>query len=632
MPVSERTDSKRADERKENVMKKIFDPAAFDRIFNKGNQCVALYNDCLLNARKLQMDFLAELLRKNQNTEYGAQHGFGHIQSYEEFKASVPITEYNDYFPFIQRMMNDGEKNLLSADPVVYYATSSGTSGTPKYIPVTENGKQKFSSYSGIVPFHHLMKQIRAQGHHAGPVCFIPDYHWKTMQNGVEAGSISAHLSYNYWHDLESIATSPWRLQTLDEPTPDAMYLKALFALQERDVSCIVSIFTSILYEFLHLIELNWEKLVHDIRTGELNKELTLSDKLRQEMTELLKPNPARAEELEKEFTKGFASPIIPRIWSNLSMLCGVGGSFFAGYTRKTRKYSGNVPIYMLGYAASEAFMGLPLDCEDEEYSLLPNDVFYEFRLVDDDETAENTAHRIYLMDELEIGKEYEIIITNTSGFYRYRMLDVFRVEGFTGNVPRGHIVYRLNQMINMVGEKTTTEQIDTIVKQLGNYVGTSFTDYALYPDYSSTPARYILLLESDEYIGKGDQKNLSPMVDKLFRTANTSFDKYRHQNTMGIPLVTYLEPSSFRLFKEIQIASGISANQIKPVRVIDTKKKTQFFFALSEGPYKAMRRVLYDAEQKIEELMQVKEENQRLKKENEELKTALYDYKTIKS
>jgi hypothetical protein len=251
--------------------------------------------------------------------------------------------------------------------------------------------------------------------------------------------------------------------------------------------------------------------------------------------------------------------------------------------------------------------------------------------LVDNDETAENTAQRIYLMDELEIGKEYEIIITNTSGFYRYRMLDVFRVEGFTGNVPRGHIVYRLNQMINMVGEKTTTEQIDTIVKQLGNYVGTSFIDYALYPDYSSTPARYILLLESEEYIGKGDQKDLSPMVDNLFRTANTSFDKYRHQNTLGIPLVTYLEPDSFRLFKEIQIASGISANQIKPVRVIDNKKKTQFFFALSEGPYKAMRRVLYDAEQKIEELMLVKEEIQRLKKENEELKAALHDNKTIK-
>ena len=57
---------------------------------------------------------------------------------------------------------------------------------------------------------------------------------------------------------------------------------------------------------------------------------------------------------------------------------------------------------------------------------------------------------------------------------------------------------------------------------------------------------------------------------------------------------------------------------------MIDNKKKTQFFFGLSEGPYKAMSRVLYDAEQRIEELMLIKEENQRLKKENEELKAAI--------
>lgn len=600
-------------------MKKVFDQAVFDRICSEGDQYAEMYHNCFQDARKHQMSFLTELLNRNQNTEYGGKYGFGSILSYEEFKDWVPITEYNDYLPFIQRMMNDGETNLLSADPVTYYATSSGTSGAPKFIPVTDDGKRLFSSCVGNLPFHHLMKQIREQGHHAGPVCFLPDYHWKTIPNGTEAGSISAHIAYNYWDDLESIATSPRRLQTLDEPTPDATYLKALFALQEKDVSCIVSTFTSVLYEFLHVIELNWEKLVHDIRTGELNKELSLSEELRQEMVEHLKPNPARAEELEKEFAKGFESPIIPRIWPNLSMLCGIGGSFFAGYTRKARRYSGNLPIYMLVYASSEATMGIPLDCEDAEFSLIPNGAFYEFRSVEEAEDS-----RIYLMDELEIGKEYEIIITNMSGFYRYRMLDVFHVEGFTGSVPRGHIVYRLNQMINMVGEKTTTEQLDTIVGQLGKHVGTNFTDYALYPDYASAPARYILLLEPDTYLGKGDQNELSPVVDRLFREANTSFDKYRHQNTMGVPLVTYLEPGSFRLFKELQIASGISANQIKPVRVIDNKKKTQFFFGLSEGPYKAMSRVLYDAEQRIEELMLIKEENQRLKKENEELKAAI--------
>ena len=599
-------------------MKKAFDKDAFTRICESGQQYAEEYNKSFQDARGHQINLLDRLLSKNQFTEYGKKYGFSNIHSYEEYQNSVPITEYNDYLPYIQRMM-DGEENLIAADPVVYYATSSGTSGTPKYIPVSEEGKRQFSSYVGNVPFYYLMEQLRVQNHQAGPVCFLPDFHWRTNPNGTLAGSISAHLAYNYWDDLESIATSPWKLQTLEEATPDATYLKALFALRERNISLIFSTFTSILYEFLHLIEMNWEKLVHDIRTGELDKELSLSDELRQELTECLDADPDRADELEKEFSKGFATPIIPRIWTNISMLCGIGGSFFSGYTRKIRKYSGNIPIYMLVYASSESTMGIPLDCEAVEFSLLPDSTFYEFRLV-----GETTDAKTYLMDELEIGKEYEIIITNLSGFYRYRMLDVFHVEGFTGSIPRGHIVYRLNQTINMVGEKTTTEQLDTIVGQLGKIVGTTYTDYALYPDYSSTPARYILMLEPDEYIGKGDQEKLEPFIDKLFREANTSFDKYRHQNAMGGPLVTYLEPGSFRLFKELQIASGISANQIKPVRVIDNKKKTQFFFGLSEGPYKAMSRVLFDVEQKYEELIQLQEENKKLKKENQELKAAL--------
>ena len=140
----------------------------------------------------------------------------------------------------------------------------------------------------------------------------------------------------------------------------------------------------------------------------------------------------------------------------------------------------------------------------------------------------------------------------------------------------------------------------------------------------SSTPARYILLMEPDEYIGKGDQKELGPVADSFFREANRSFNKYREQNTMGTPMIAYLEPGSFRLYKELQIASGISANQVKPVKVIDNQKKAKFFFGLSEGPYKAMRRVLFDAEQKLLAMDQLERENARMKLEIAELKKEL--------
>ena len=96
----------------------------------------------------------------------------------------------------------------------------------------------------------------------------------------------------------------------------------------------------------------------------------------------------------------------------------------------------------------------------------------------------------------------------------------------------------------------------------------------------------------------------------------------------MGMPAIDYLEPGSFRLFKELQIASGISANQVKPVKIIDNKKKAQFFFGLSEGPYRAMRRVLADVERKLLEMNQLERENARLKKTVDELKKEIEELK----
>ena len=214
------------------------------------------------------------------------------------------------------------------------------------------------------------------------------------------------------------------------------------------------------------------------------------------------------------------------------------------------------------------------------------------------------------------------------SGFYRYRMMDVMRVEELIGTSPKGHIAYRLNQVVNMAGEKVTTEDLDTIIRQISQKVGTPITEFALYADYSVTPGRYVLLVEPDEFIGKGNQKELGPVADDFFRKANRSFNKYREQSTMGMPAIDYLEPGSFRLFKELQIASGISANQVKPVKIIDNKKKAQFFFGLSEGPYKAMRRVLADMERKLLDMELLERENARLKREVAELKKQLEELK----
>ena len=214
------------------------------------------------------------------------------------------------------------------------------------------------------------------------------------------------------------------------------------------------------------------------------------------------------------------------------------------------------------------------------------------------------------------------------SGFYRYRMFDVFHVDKLEGNSPLGHIAYRLNQMVNMVGEHVSTEDIEYVVKGISQHEKTAITEYALYTDYSTTPGRYIILIEPEVDMGKGEMKHLNGVADELFKKGNRSYKKYREQNTLGSPSIVYIDPGAFRLYKELQIASGISANQVKPVRLIDNKNKEQFFFGLSEGPYKAMQRALFDAERELMEMELLKIENKKLKKENDKLRKEINNLK----
>lgn len=604
-------------------MSNKFNEEAFISISESGKKYYENHKKAIENPRQTQMDFLMELISNNKNTEYGKTNNFENIKSYEDFANSVPISEYDNYLPYITRMIEDKKTDLITKEQIVHYAASSGSTGVPKRIPVSLRSKKYLSAYAGEIVFYHLSEQIKKQGKKNGPICFLPDFYWDYIDEDTTIGSISAHIGYNFKDELLSVNTSPESLQYLKEHSSDSPYLKALFALQYEDLSCIYATFSSVVYEFLHTIETSWKSLCDDIRKGDINPSISISDSLREELLGYLKPNPVRADELEEEFNKGFDKPFVPRIWPNMAMYSCIGGSFFSEYTKKIRLCSDDIPMYMLSYTASESQFAIPLTVDDTMYSPNITGVFFEFRSL-----AEEDENRIYLIDELEVGKDYELIITNMSGFYRYRMFDVFHVDKLEGNSPLGHIAFRLNQMVNMVGEHVSTEDIEYVVKGISQHEKTAITEYALYTDYSTTPGRYIILIEPEVDMGKGEMKHLNGVADELFKKGNRSYKKYREQSTLGAPSIIYIDPGAFQLYKELQIASGISANQVKPVRLIDNKNKEQFFFGLSEGPYKAMQRALFDAERELMEMELLKIENKKLKKENDRLRKEINNLK----
>ncbi len=106
----------------------------------QGSGLLKRFDFSTIRAVSINKGLLERLLRDNQDTEYGRKYHFSEIKSIDDYRKNVPMTTYADYEGYINRMTEDGERNLLSSYPVVYYASTSGTSGSPKKIPVTDRG------------------------------------------------------------------------------------------------------------------------------------------------------------------------------------------------------------------------------------------------------------------------------------------------------------------------------------------------------------------------------------------------------------------------------------------------------------------------------------------------------------
>ena len=143
---------------------------------------------------------LMQLLKDNSNTEYGKKYGFSDIHSIREYQERVPFTTYDDYAPYIERMVKNREKNLITAYPVIQYAETSGSIGVQKRIPLTDRAMQVYQDYSGIRMFALAQRHYREQLHRKLPVgrgLNAMEVESAEMEYGTPRGSVSGSAIKN---------------------------------------------------------------------------------------------------------------------------------------------------------------------------------------------------------------------------------------------------------------------------------------------------------------------------------------------------------------------------------------------------------------------------------------------------
>lgn len=402
------------------------------------------------NIGRVQGAYLQELLRKNADTIYGQKYGFDRIHNYRDFARMVPLTRYEDYEPYIERMCM-GERRVLTAEDVLLFELTSGSSGGKKLIPYTPSLKQEFQR--GIRPWlYDIYDKIE----------------------GVTEGK-------SYWSITPVTAArqyAPCGIPIGFEE--DAEYFGRL----EQGIMGMLFAVGSEVKFVSDMQDFYWRTSVQLLNCEELSlisvwnpTFLTiLCDYIVEHAGELARMLPSGRRRLLWEAVRANR---FDRLFPKLKLISCWADGAAADYVEAVRRRFPSVYLEPKGLLATECFVSFPLVGE-EGSRLSVYSHFFEFRSLANNE--------IYPAHRLQKG-EYELIVTTGGGFYRYCIGDIVEVlETYPNHPPRIRFLRRKGIACDLFGEKLTEEFVHQVLLSLG--IGEHFAllapagnRYCLYTD-----------------------------------------------------------------------------------------------------------------------------------------------------
>lgn len=459
------------------------------------------------------LTLIKTIIEDNKNTEYGIKYNFSKIKTIDDYKNYVPISKYEDYELFVERMFN-GEKNILTAYPIVGYLMTSGSEkAIYKKIPYSIKAAENV----GPKPFilrEKILNEYKKENNKEyilfiGIMSIDLD---KELPKEMLLSEMTYYVAYKKnIIDLQNFYGGPDLL--FDIHTYDFFYEKIWISILKEDILDIESIYVFSILQFFIEFEKSYKDIIMDIRKKQINQEKKLSEKAKNYLLNL-PISEERLKYVEKECEKGFEG-IALRLWKNIKLITGITCKEFSYENKALERYIKGISIDSFLMACSESFIGFPKEINSYSYAIDPTFSFFEFILYDEEDNESNcNQEKTLLINEVEKNKLYELIITNLSGFYRYRTGDIIKIIKHNENELLFEYILRKNLIINIKQEKTTMKDIENAMKKmeeiLPNIIG-YFIGATIYNEI----ATYFLFLCLDD----GQKLNITiNELEKKFR------------------------------------------------------------------------------------------------------------------
>ena len=512
---------------------------------------------------------LVRILAMNQDTELGLKYNFETIRTYSAFTSQVPLSDYSFYAPLIELTTRLAESNIFCAEPLSGYALTSGTEGPIKRVPYTTRHMDAYAAFLwNILERHDTLLLMGGLPHEL-------EYKDGTFLDSISGAALReikdrVHGVSFARRRKVGMVTSPSEL-LFPEQAIDPRYARLLFALLDPDVTRIVAPFTWTVLDTLQFLEKHHARLADDIEKGCISFDDELPQSLKDALQSHLKPSPERAAELREIFSQSFEG-IVERIWPKCRRIVAAGTGAFALYTRKLRRYCGNVKLDNGLYAASEAVIGRSLGVDTNKYRLVSGNAFFEF--------LEPGADAPVMAEDVEPGREYEVIVTNNAGLYRYRLGDVIRISRLEENTPIFTFEYRAEDCCDLLEVRITGSELERAIAELESTSGAEILDFCSSADNAGALTLFLEVAEDD-----GHSTTLTAsLADEILQTASADYAKGRESGSIPELHLRFLQPQTHLLYRDRKMFQEKTApDQIKPVRVLATDEQRRFFTALSE-------------------------------------------------
>ena len=434
---------------------------------------------------EVQEELLFQLLRENEGTFVGIKYDFTSILSYKTFSERIPISTYEDIEPLIEKSRK-GEQNVFWNTPIKWFAKSSGTTNSKsKFIPVSNESLENCHYKAGKDLLCLYLNNNEDSQLFVGKSLRLGGSKELYENNNTFFGDLSAILIDNmpFWAEFSSTPSNKTSLMG------------------------------------------DWETKLPAIISETINENVTSLAGVPSWMMVLLQKT---LEQTHKEN--------ILEIWPNVEVYFH-GGVSFDPYREHYKKLfpKENFNYYEI-YNASEGFFAIQDRNNNSELLLmLDYGIFYEFIPM---ETFHSTNQTVIRLSQVELNKNYAIVITTNSGLWRYLIGDTVRFTSL--NPYRIKVTGRTKHFINVFGEELMIENTDTALAKTCQELKCQVVDYTVAPIFmhdNEKGAHEWIVEFKDE---PSHLENFKNLLDKNLQELNSDYEAKRHNNMTLNPLVLH--------------------------------------------------------------------------------------------